>query len=82
MAMYEKFAGINFNISGVSLFNTAMCFGGRPSHRHHNLKSVCAAISLDNTMTYIYIIHSTTLHHVNKHGLLYTTMGKNEYIDQ
>ena len=29
--------------------------GGRPNHRHRYLKSVSAATTLDNTMSFIYI---------------------------
>jgi len=34
---------------------SVMGCGGHPTHRHHYLKSVFAATSLDNIMTYIYM---------------------------
>jgi len=38
--------------------------GGRPNHRHHYVKRVSAATTLDNIMTYVYyILYSTTLPH-------------------
>ena len=60
---YEKFSGINFNILVVSIFNTVITCGGCPTHQHHYVKSVFAATTLDNTVTYIYILkHNIKIH--------------------